>query len=144
MPERRAERALRRMVAERAWRLCEYCRCPESFCPDPFCLDHIQPESLGGETIMANLAFACAGCNAYKQDRTSASLPAGQTIRLFNPRKDRWEEHFRWSEDFLFVIGRTPIARATIHVLRLNRPGLVNLRQILRATGNHPPRSAVP
>src|SRR5436305_646458 len=78
---------------------------------------------------------------AYEHDRIHAVDPVGgRAVRPFNARRDYWEEHFECSDDFLFVLGRTPVARATILVLRLNRPGVVNLRKLLRATGNHPPK----
>jgi len=37
------------------------------------------------------------------------------------------------------IIGLTPTGRATVEVLKLNREGLVNLRQVLYAAGKHPP-----
>ena len=37
------------------------------------------------------------------------------------------------------VVGMTPSGRATVMALQLNRPGLVNLRRILAAAGEHPP-----
>lgn len=37
------------------------------------------------------------------------------------------------------IEGKTPLSRATIEVLRLNRPGVVNLRRVLVAGGLHPP-----
>lgn len=43
------------------------------------------------------------------------------------------------SEDTAIAIGLTPIGRATVETLRLNRTGVVNLRQLLIATGQHPP-----
>lgn len=44
-----------------------------------------------------------------------------------------------WNRDFTLVIGVTPIGRATLAALRLNRPGVVNLREALYAVGKHPP-----
>jgi hypothetical protein len=43
------------------------------------------------------------------------------------------------SDDFTLVIGLTPIGRATIKALQLNREELVNLRRVLYAMGEHPP-----
>jgi 5-methylcytosine-specific restriction endonuclease McrA len=37
------------------------------------------------------------------------------------------------------IIGVTPTGRATVEALRLNRPGLVNMRQVLYGIGKHPP-----
>ncbi len=67
--------------------------------------------------------------------------PGTDTIALlYNPRQDRWEEHFEWSEDFLTIIGLTPSGRATVDLLRVNRAEVVNLRRVLHMVGEHPPR----
>lgn len=39
------------------------------------------------------------------------------------------------------MLGRTPIGRATVEALHLNRPELVNLRRLLRDVGEHPPHA---
>jgi hypothetical protein len=52
-------------------------------------------------------------------------------------------DHFAWSDDFTLVIGLTPTGRATVEKLQLNRSGLVNLRRVLRAVGEHPPAELV-
>jgi len=44
-----------------------------------------------------------------------------------------------WNEDFTLIIGLTPTGRATVETLQLNREGLVNLRRLLYAMGEHPP-----
>lgn len=72
--------------------------------------------------------------------KTHARDPqTGRVVSLFNPRRQRWSRHFTWSEDFLRIIGRTATGRATVATLHLNRPELRNLRQVLRAVGEHPP-----
>ena len=38
------------------------------------------------------------------------------------------------------IVGITPTGRATIEALQMNRPGPVNMRQLLYAMGKHPPR----
>lgn len=139
MPSKRIPRVLSRQVADRARWLCEYCRSPASFSTQPFELDHIIPRSRGGLTEPANLAFSC-GCNSYKGNRTHARDPETErVVPLFNPRRQRWIQHFAWSEDFLLIVGRTAIGRATVEALHLNRPELLNLRRALRAIGEHPP-----
>jgi hypothetical protein len=60
-------------------------------------------------------------------------------VSLFNPRRQRWQDHFAWSEDTTMVIGLTPVGRASIIALRLNRPEAVNLRRVLFGIGEHPP-----
>ena len=69
---------------------------------------------------------------------------SGLVTPLFHPRQQRWGEHFRWSEDFTEIIGFTPAGRATVAVLHLNRSGLVNMRRILYAAGEHPPIEMFP
>ncbi|MEZ4299319.1 MAG: HNH endonuclease signature motif containing protein [Polyangiaceae bacterium] len=118
---------------------CEYCRAPAQFATQSFTVEHIEPRGAGGETMLDNLAWACFGCNGHKHTATDGADPAsGTRAPLFHPRRDRWPEHFRWSADFTCVEGLTPTGRATIEVLRLNRPGLVNLRRVLAASALHP------
>jgi len=132
--------AIRRLVAERAQWLCEYCRTPEQFATQSFSLDHILPRAAGGATTLDNLAWSCLGCNAHKHTQTHADDPAtSQRTALFNPRRLVWRDHFEWSTDFTRIIGRTACGRATIRALELNRSGLVNLRRVLGAANLHPP-----
>ena len=60
-------------------------------------------------------------------------------MRLFHPRRNTWSDHFQWSDDFAYIIGITPIGRATVACLHLNRSGVVNLPKSLRRLGLHPP-----
>ncbi|PSN19149.1 HNH endonuclease [filamentous cyanobacterium CCP5] len=137
----RVPASLRREVAQRAQQLCEYCRCPEAFSPDSFTLDHIHPRQLGGATILENLAWACFGCNGRKFTRTVYPDPlTGETVPLFNPRGQSWNEHFVWSENATQAIGQTPYGRTTVEALALNRTGVVNLRRLLASAGLHPPQ----
>jgi hypothetical protein len=48
---------------------------------------------------------------------------------LFNPRRHKWDRHFRWRGPFL--VGRTPIGRVTVGVLALNDPNAVRVRMEL-------------
>jgi hypothetical protein len=63
----------------------------------------------------------------------------GRVAPLFHPRRQRWSDHFAWNEDATLIVGLSPIGRATVSSLHLNRPELVNLRRILAAAGEHPP-----
>ena len=140
MSEVRIPPSLRRRVATRAQHRCEYCRAPGAFSSGPFCVDHIEPSSRGGESHADNLALSCAGCNGYKLDYTSAPDPlTGRTVRLFHPRRDPWELHFLWSDDSLTLLPLSRIGRATISLLRMNRPELKNLRRALILLDEHPP-----
>ncbi len=42
-------------------------------------------------------------------------------------------------EKYTTIIGLTPIGRATVVTLQLNRSALINLRRVLYAVGEHPP-----
>jgi hypothetical protein len=130
----------REAVVRRAHGCCEYCRAQELYAPDPFSVEHILPASKGGTNELANLAYSCQGCNGRKYTGTEAIDPGtGDIAPLFHPRQHRWDDHFVWNDDYILVIGRTPIGRATVEKLQLNRPGLVNLRRVLFTAGIHPP-----
>lgn len=104
-------------------------------------VDHIIPEALGGPTVEENLWLACARCNEYKGDLTEAPDPLTKAmIPLFNPRTQRWSEHFTWDAEGTHVIGLTPTGRATVVALKLNRPWLVDARKIWVTAGVHPPK----
>jgi hypothetical protein len=60
-------------------------------------------------------------------------------VPLYDPRRDRWHDHFAWSEEHTELIGLTATGRATIGRLQLNRAGVVNLRRVLLPAGIHPP-----
>ena len=53
----------------------------------------------------------------------------GQLVRLFDPRKDDWAQHFEWSGAIL--AGLTPIGRTTIQVLAINELSFLEVREIL-------------
>jgi hypothetical protein len=132
---------LRRLVIERARNYCEYCRYPGRYAPQTSPIDHIIPREAGGQTVAENLAQSCQGCNGHKAARTLATDPVtGLLVSLYNPREQRWNEHFSWSEDYLQITGLTPTGRATVEALQLNREGLVNMRRVLYAVGEHPPQ----
>jgi hypothetical protein len=106
-----------------------------------FSAEHIQPRSRRGETLFGNLAWACQGCNNHKYNKSSARDPlTGEVVPLFNPRRRHWAEHFTWNEDGTLILGLSPVGRATVEALHLNRKGLVNLRQVLFSVREHPPR----
>jgi hypothetical protein len=120
---------------------CEYCRYPASFSPTSFHFDHIIPVSKGGKSILANLARACGGCNGFKQNKTQYFDPiTHQLCQLYHPREDKWEDCFQWSDDDLSIIGINPTGRATVELLQMNRQANVNLRELLKTVGLHPPK----
>lgn len=131
------------IIINRAKARCEYCQTPELFSPQSFNFDHIYPFSKGGLTSIDNIAYACGGCNLYKSDKVDAVDPSTDTlVPLFNPRKQEWDQHFIWNKDFTLLIGTTPCGRATVQLLKMNRPGLIYIRTVLRLVGHHPPSNS--
>jgi HNH endonuclease len=132
---------LRREVAARAQGLCEYCRCPELLNTGTFSVDHVIPRSKGGGDDLENLAFCCQGCNNTKYNKVDGKDPVTEgLVALYHPRRQRWRDHFKWSDDFLKLEGLTAAGRATISLLQLNREKLVAIRALLKQVGKHPPR----
>lgn len=140
MSKTRISPKLRKEVSERAKHCCEYCRANARYSESPFDSDHTVAEVSGGATTAENLAWSCHGCNLHKNKFPDGKDPqTGKMERLYNPRKDVWAENFAWSEDCTEIIGATPIGRATIDRLKMNREGLKNQRAVLRREGVHPP-----
>jgi hypothetical protein len=132
---------LRRKVVERAKGFCEYCGSDSDFSDSPFDVEHIVPISKNGKTEIENLAFSCHGCNLYKSNKTEGfDVISEEKQRVFNPRKDDWNEHFTWAQNYTIIVGLTPIGRAAVETLRLNRKGLVNQRNLLYLSEELPPK----
>jgi hypothetical protein len=130
----------RRQVAGRAAYRCEYCVTPAGFVPDSFSIEHIRPRVRGGSHGAENLALSCQGCNNRKGAKTVAADPiTHRLVDLYNPRTQRWQEHFQWIDAGTVVEGLTATGRATVECLQLNRPALMNLRWLLGEAGLHPP-----
>jgi hypothetical protein len=90
---------LRPIVAARAGHACEYCRLLEFATGVTFHVEHVIPQSHGGQTNLSNLALSCPGCNLAKADRTQGTNSDGALCRLFNPRDYEpwllgWHLHF--------------------------------------------------
>jgi hypothetical protein len=130
--------ALERSVWQRAHSRCEYCQLPQAFSPLPHAIDHIIARQHQDPASEENLALACFFCNSYKGPNIAAINPyTGRMVRLFNPRKDRWNRHFVW--DGPILVGRTHTGRVTIALLEINRAEAVDLRAYLILEGSFPP-----
>ncbi len=115
------------LVWQRAENRCEYYRMPHPQYRLPFQIDHIIARQHGGETVSENLALACFHCNRFKGPNIAGIDPhSGELVRLFHPRIDSWDEHFRF--DRVRVTGMTAIGRATVQVLAMNASDLLTLR----------------
>ncbi len=129
--------ALRGLVAERAYHVCEYCLIHEDDAYHGCEVDHIISLKHGGLTVPENLANACFHCNRRKgTDVGSIGVQCGTFVRLFNPRSDRWSDHFYISEGRIEPL--TDIGEVTCRVLDFNHPKRVVLRRLLADTGRYP------
>ena len=124
--------ALRRAVILRANGRCEYCGKPQiGFIPHE--VDHVIAQKHGGATTVENLAFACFECNRYKgSDIASFDPLTGTLVLLFNPRKDLWVNHFRYTKGE--IVPLTSIGRVTVMLLRLNDSARITERFTLGIT----------
>lgn len=132
---------VKRRVEEIANGYCEYCKSRDDFSTSFFEFDHIIAIAKGGTNEFNNIARSCGFCNGLKHDKIAGIDPITQKeYPLFNPRKNIWTDHFKWSDDFTKMIALTPIARVTIQTLQLNRPTLINIRKALLLLKKHPPK----
>jgi hypothetical protein len=110
---------------------------PNALSLAPFEIDHVIPRKHGGLTVEDNLALACFYCNRYKGPNIAGFDPQSRVMsRLFDPRRDAWEQHFQWHSTR--ITGITEIGRATVEVLRLNHPEMLLVRELLREEGVFP------
>ena len=119
-------------VRHRAGHACEYCLLPEAYHPGIFEVEHVIPRKHGGPTTLSNLAYSCLHDNRHKgSDLAGIDRATSRTklVRLFNPRRHKWDRHFRW--DGPYLVGRTAIGRVTVQVLAMNDPVRIALREEL-------------
>jgi hypothetical protein len=125
------------LVWERANSRCEYCQFPAAAARLPFQIDHIISEQHGGPTSAENLTLSCERCNSHKGPNIAGfDWTSQQHVPLFNPRRERWSDHFEWNGAEL--IGKTPVGKVTVEVLAINLPYLVRLRIALIEEGMFP------
>lgn len=128
---------LRRRVTERAGGLCEYCLIHRD---DTFfgCeIEHVISEKHGGATASENLALACMTCNRHKgTDIASLCERSGYLCRLFNPRTDRWSDHF--VVEGAVIRPLTDIGEVTAKLLGFNQPDRLIEREALILVSRYP------
>ena len=130
--------SLQRRVRARAQDRCEYCHLSQAGQEATFHVDHITPRAQGGPTTLANLALACVSCSLRKGARADARDPAsGAIVGVFHPRNDTWTEHFAVG-DQQRIDGKTPIGRATVALLQMNRSLALAIRAEETARGRFP------
>ncbi len=108
-------------VALRAKHRCEYCHAPEIIFNSPFKIEHITPLKLNGTNSHSNLALSCRSCNRYKSSHISSTdIETQSDVPLFQPRNNRWSQHFTVDIESGNILGLTAIGRASIVLLKMN------------------------
>jgi len=138
---RRIPPGLRKQVLDRSDGRCAYCQSSEALLGVTFEVDHIMPLAAGGASDIDNLCLSCPTCNRLKAAKQAApDALDGAMTQLFHPSFQTWRDHFAWSADGTTLVGLTATGRATITLLRMNRPVLVQMRRYWVALGLHPSR----
>ena len=136
----RISTALQQQVLEDAGHRCGYCQSDELLTGIPLSTEHIVPVAIGGQTVRDNLWRSCRPYNESKGARTHVDDPeTGESVLLYNPRTQLWNDHFQWGQDGVHMLGLTAVGRATIQALPLNRSMLVSARRRWVIAGWHPP-----
>ena len=131
--------ALRQRVIERAHNCCEYCLIPQDSKLFTFEVDHIIAEKHRGTTQKDNLCLSCLDCNRHKgSDFASFDVDTAAIALLYNPRRDRWVDHFRFENALIRPL--TPTGRVTLFLLQINEPVRVNELTVLIEADRYPPR----
>lgn len=142
-----------RLIARDA---CEYCLLPTA---SRFHVDHVIPPALwdpyttgrlgivrpltgrNGPDHLDNYAWSCPFCNEAKAQQIS-HRSGRRAYRLFDPRRDRWSDHFVFVHNYLFIVGLPGIGQATEQALRFNDArfgGPLGTRHDAILVGHYPP-----
>lgn len=133
--------AVRQRVRLAAGDRCGYCLSPQHLVLGRLEIDHIIPTAAGGGDEEDNLWLACPLCNNYKATQVAGvnSFTHELTL-LFDPRRQQWTDHFRWTDDTAQIEGLTPCGRVTVIALQLNNVLAVSVRRAWVRAGWHPPQ----
>ena len=130
--------AQRQTIRQQAGHCCEYCRVEEDGRMSRLHVDHIISLKHGGTDGDDNLCQACYKCNGYKGSNVAGIDPeTDQASKLFHPRKQVWDEHFKINPDATLT-GLTPEGRVTILVLRMNDSERVHPRYLAKLIDEYP------
>lgn len=133
---------IRDIVAARANNICEYCLIAEEDSFFRHQVEHIISRKHGGSSELDNLALACVFCNRHKGSDIASLVPeTDKLIRFYNPRADRWSEHFRLKG--IVIEPLTEIGEATIRILQMNHEDQLLERRVLNHRGRYPNYSAL-
>lgn len=129
------DEAVRNQVRDRARHVCEYCRLTQEAQPwVRFHVEHIRPRQHHGTDDLDILCLACGHCNRFKGPNLASIDPVTDELTLlFNPRTDRWIDHFSLVEHR--ILGTSAIGRVTVDLLNMNAADRVQLRVELANEG---------
>jgi len=118
----------RKFVQARADDHCEYCQVRQEDSPlASLHVEHVIPIKHDGSDDVANLALACIDCNLHKGPNLTGFDPdTGEVCRLFHPRGQKWDDHFKWLG--IYIVGKTDVGRTTVKVLDMNSNEQLELR----------------
>ena len=120
----------RLLVRTRAGNRCEYCLLPQDGCSLTHHIEHIVPRQHEGSDDVGNLALACHRCNLRKGPNLTGIDPiTGELVRLSDPRRDRWSDHFHFQEPV--IQGVTAVGRTTVRLLAMNDTRRIERRELL-------------
>jgi len=110
---------VKQLVIDRTNAVCEYCKYPEEESFYVFHIDHIISLKHGGSDLEDNLSYSCPPCNRYKGSDIGTIIGDDEVlIRLYHPRRDRWEDHFSW--DGAQIVPLSDVGIATVQLLKMN------------------------
>jgi hypothetical protein len=88
-------------------------------------------------SALENLAYTCVVCNRHKgSDVAGIDRDTGEIVWLFNPRSDRWADHFQFEGAVIEPVSS--IGSVTARLLRLNAPERISERGLLQSLGRYP------
>jgi HNH endonuclease len=142
MGRRYIQIAVEQSVRSAAKNRCGYCLSPQHLVMARLEIEHIIPISKGGSDDESNLWLACPVCNGHKSDKIQAvDCETGETVALFNPRQQKWADHFQWLPNGIQIEGKTSVGRATVVALHLDiDPDALEVRSYWVQAGWHPPK----
>ncbi|NKQ35140.1 MAG: HNH endonuclease [Chloroflexi bacterium] len=141
MTRRYIPKEIRERVRKTAGNRCGYCQSHQKYILGPLEIERIIPRTHGGTDGEENLWLACRLCNSYKGSQYEFIDPVtGEKTPLYNPRRQKWRDHFTWDEEGVLIRGVSPTGRATVIALQLNNVIAVNVRRGWIKAGWHPPQ----
>ena len=108
-------------------------------------VDHVISEKHGGPTQLDNLAYACLDCNRDKGSDVASLIPGSDVlVRFFNPRADRWGDHFALDRgDGITILALTDTGEATARIFGFNQSDRLLERRALQIVGRYPTDAAL-